>query len=441
MLRDMTKRDARHRHRHWPLRLCSGVLAALVLALAPALADARKPRHTPPRVPQGFIGVDASLPAGVDVPSQFNTMVASGVESVRLVFTWSAMQPYASFAQVPAAQQSSFVNAGGVPTTFAAEDRSVAVAAEHGFSVFAVVIGAPGWDSTPRPCAPAPASDLHDVMLPPDAAIRASAATQCTETPVPTRAAPYGNFLKALVGRYGPAGSFWRQNPGIPRHPIRLWCVWNEPNFLYNWGPQPFERHYVALLKVAHTAVKRADPGAKVVLAGVANTAWTTLAQIYKIRGARRYFDVVDIHPYTKRVSGVFTILRRVRAVMAKAGDGRKPIIVGEYTWPSSAGQSAVGVFDTQTTEAGQAKNVAAAMKQFAANRQRLRILATYYFTWLSVEYPGANTFNFAGLVGAHRGGQLFIKPALGAFTATALSLEHCKQKGSVATVCLRRGS
>jgi hypothetical protein len=417
-------------------RLRFSLLASLVglaLAVVPGVALAR----TALRVPQGFFGVDAGLPPGADPAPQFDSMVANGVESVRLNFIWAAMQPYANFGQVPADQRSSFVNTGGVPTTFTAADQAVALAASRGLSVMAIVIAAPNWDSKPRPCTAAPA---WDVQIPPmihDDPIEAHTAQQCFYESVPDRDAPYGAFLKALVQRYGNSGSFWSQHPNLPRHPIRLWTVWNEPNFLYNWGPQPFQRSYVALLRAAHAAVKSADPGAKVILAGVANFAWTTLAQIYAIRGASRYFDVVDIHPYTKQVPGVFEILRRVRAVMAQHGDQRKPIIVGEYTWPSSLGQSAAGVFGTETTEAGQASQLRAVLPLFAKNRQRLRLLGTYYFTWMGVEARGANTFNFAGLI-AMRANQLVVKPALAAFGTSTLKLEQCAQKGALATTCLR---
>ena len=378
---------------HRPLNFRTAILAAVIglipAAIAPATAAGRtrhKParHHTPPAVPQGFFGVDASLTPGAEPGPQFDSMVANGVQSVRLEFYWSAMQPYA-----------------GSPTNFADSDQQVTLAASHGFSVMAIVLGAPGWDSKPR-------SNGYIT--------------------VPRRDGPFGNFMKALIHRYGPNGSFWKQHPNLPRHPIRLWTVWNEPNFGFNWAPQPFVHSYVALLRVAHAAVKSADPGAKVVLAGVANQSWTTLQQIYSIRGARRFFDVVDVHPYTKNPSGVIEIIRRVRATMARNGDGHKPIIVGEFTWPSSVGQSASRVFDTQTTEAGQASKLRAVLPLFAANRQRLGLLAVYYFTWMTHEFRGADTFDFAGLVAMRDFGPALhtvAKPALAAFRTSVLKLEH----------------
>ncbi|MBV9496181.1 MAG: site-specific integrase, partial [Acidobacteria bacterium] len=49
--------------------------------------------------------------------------------------------------------------------------------------------------------------------------------------------------------------------------------------------------------------------------------------------------------------AGVITIIGNVRAVMNRHGDGRKPIIASEVSWPSSAGQTSHnGGFDFATT-------------------------------------------------------------------------------------------
>ena len=53
------------------------------------------------------------------------------------------------------------------------------------------------------------------------------------------------------------------------------------------WPSRPFQYSYVSLLRAAHTAIKHADPGAKVVLGGMPNYSWLSLKSIYRIRGAR----------------------------------------------------------------------------------------------------------------------------------------------------------
>ncbi len=104
--------------------------------------------------------------------------------------------------------------------------------------------------------------------------------------------------MSALVERYEPDGTFWQTHH--PKVPIRMWQIWNEPNLKVFWDKQPFQRSYVSLLRAAHSAIKQADPNAKVVLASMPNFSWKQLAGIYKIHGARKLFDVVGVHPYTK---------------------------------------------------------------------------------------------------------------------------------------------
>src|SRR5205085_10285540 len=120
--------------------------------------------------------------------------------------------------------------------------------------------------------------------------------------------------------------------------------------FVSYWSEQPFARSYVKLLAAAHAAVKAADPGAKVVLAGLAEFSWQYLAQIYAVQGARELFDMVAIHPYTADPTGVIVILQRVRAVMNRFGDAAKPTLATEITWPSSQGK-APPQFGVSTTE------------------------------------------------------------------------------------------
>jgi hypothetical protein len=213
--------------------------------------------------------------------------------------------------------------------------------------------------------------------------------------------------------------------------------VWNEPDIVGYWPIQPFAPSYVALLRAAHAAIKRADPGAKVVLAGFPNASWKRLAEVYKIAGSRHLFDVVDVHPYTKQPAGVIEILKLVRGVMNKAGDARKQILAGETGWPSSLHRTH-HLFDFETTPAGQARNVRALLPLLGANRRRLGLLGFDYYTWVGDEFQGAFPFNFSGLLGFHDG-RTFTKPAATAFSHAALALEGCKQKGRVATVCARR--
>lgn len=392
-------------------RLWIAMLAILLLWAPSAAASA------PPRVPQGFLGISLDVPVfpdpapGLDLARQLDLMVASGVENLRIEFDWAGAQPYRSWRDVPAEEHADFVDVGGIPTRFAPLDWVVALAAERGLPIEPYVLDAPPWAGERQ----------GDTLV-----------------AIPTAAAPYARFVGALVRRYGPAGSFWRQNRGLPKLPIRMWQVWNEPNLVLFWWQQPFERRYVALLRAARTAIKQADPRAKVVLAGLPNYSWQDLSQIYGIPGARGLFDVVAVHPYTRQPGGVITILDLVRRVMDGSGDRRKPLIADEMGWPSSAGTSATGEgSDFATTESGQAHDVSALLPMLARNRARLKLLGFDYYTWAGEEQPGGTAFHYAGLFRFDQG-KFVAKPAFYAFRQQARSLEQCHAKGSLATYCLQ---
>jgi hypothetical protein len=365
-------------------------------------------------VPPGFVGmmIDGPLypdtnPA-VDLGHQFDTMVASGVQSLRLTFDWAAAQPYRSWKKVPAGDKSEFENVGGIPTRFGATDRIVGLAAQRGLTVLPVIVDAPKLDGVHYK------SSIVDI---------------------PRKDGPYAAFVGALVRRYGSNGTFWRGH--APKVPVRMWQIWNEPNIIGFWPPQPFEPRYIGLLRASRAAIKAADPGAKVVLAGLPNFSWLHLQKLYKL-GARKLFDVVAIHPYTKDPAGVVTILQKNRRVMAAGGDGTKPIIADEVSWPSSLGKTYHNVgLDFAVSEAGQARNLGRLLPLLGRDRARLHLLGFYYYTWAGDERHNAQAFDFAGLF-RFKQDKLTAKPAFFVFRRDALALEHCRKKGAVATSCVQ---
>jgi hypothetical protein len=349
------------------------------------------------------------LEGRVNLDRQLDLAVASGVESLRVAVDWSAMQPYRSEARVPRAFRPVFQNVAGIPTQFVALDHIVGSAARRGLTVLPVVESTPSWDAL-RPGNPG--------------------------SP-PKSAAPFAAFLTALVGRYGPRGTFWSTHPGLPRVPIRMWQIWNEPHLTTYWSVQPFATSYVKLLAVAHAALKSADPGAKVVLAGLANYSWRYLADIYRVPGASRQFNVVAIHPYTAQPAGVITILQRARAVMDRFGDNRKPILATEITWPSSL-HRAPAQFGVSLTESQQARRLGQLLALLVADRTKLGLMGFYWYTWMGDESPVGRpyAFDYAGLL-KYVNGMVVAKPALSAFKREALAIEDCRGKTS-AQGCVR---
>lgn len=392
-------------------------LCALVCLLGGpvSLASARPRQVKPARVPQGFVGsvlgspLFPELSGGSEFPQQLDLMVSSGVEGIRADFDWSLAQPYSSWSQVPAELKSNFSSDGvdSVPTDFGPLDSLVGQAARRHIPTLPVIIAAPGWDG-----------QMYKGGV----------------IDIPRHDAPFANFCRALALRYGPHGTFWK---GVARpQPVTTWQIWNEPNVPAFWAQQPFAARYVALLSAARTAIRTAEPKAKIMLAGLANFSWRALRAIYRIHGARSLFDVVGLHPYTRTPQGVITILGLARSAMKAAGDATKPMIADEISWPSSQGKTVHNTgYDFATTEAGEARNVAKVLPLLAANRVKLGLVGVYYYTWATLEQPQGLAFTYAGLLKfANFGFQP--KPALSAFRHAALGLERCRVKGSVADVC-----
>jgi len=392
-------------------RVRRGLAAALcVLAAVPAAADAA--RH----VPQGWTGMVVEGPTlepnRANLAHEMDLMVRSGVETIRVVFPWGDEQPYQSFQQVPPSKQRFYRDENGVPTDFDYTDRIVTLAAQRHITILPVVWRAPAWGAR------------HPGNL---------------GSP-PKGPAYYAQYVAALVRRYGPDGSFWAERPAVPKEPIRTWQIWNEPNIGTFWSDQPFAADYVALLRAAREQILSIDPGAKVAIAGLVNKSWTALEQFYAA-GGQGLFDIMAVHPFTLKVGGVLVILRKIRQVMAQHGDGAKPLMVTELSWPSAVGKvKRKYLRGFEVTVAQQAARVKDAYALLAHYRRRFNITQVDWYSWLRYDSFRTDTFDYSGLrhISSHRF-KIEDKPAAGAFKKEALKLEGCRRKGPTALDCRRR--
>jgi hypothetical protein len=362
----------------------------LLLAFMVAAAAFAAPASAAPRqVPYGWLGVtvDGPMLDGAMLEEEWDLMAASGVETVRAAFYWRELQP----------------SPGALDLT--RSDAVVIAAAARGMGVLPVVHGAPGW-----------AADN-----PFDAASR------------PRDADDYAKLLAALVERYGPSGSLWAERPDLPRVPIRHWQLWNEPNLTRYWAEQPFAERYVALLRRAHGAVRRADPGAKVILAGLPNESWTALRSIYKA-GGRGTFDAVALHPYTGKPANVIRLLEYARREMRRARDGKRPLWVTELSWPAALGKvDAPDGF--VVSERGQSHRIRTSLPLLARERRRLRIERVLWYTWLSADRDSPNAFSYSGLRRMRDAGPVSTR-SLGAFRDVARMLQGCVKARADARRC-----
>jgi hypothetical protein len=369
------------------MRIVLLAVLALLAAPAPAIAAERQ-------IPRGWLGVMVDGPAlgpAVDLGEQSRDLASAGAESVRVAVFWDVSQPYRRASDVPSELRDRYELAGGVPTDFSDFDRVVLAMAAQRVRVLPVVVRTPAWARV-------------------DPAVPGSP---------PRDARRYAAFLTALVERYGPRGTFWREH-AMRRMPIRAWQIWNEPDHRQYWSDPDWVHGYVRLLRAASRAVHEADPGARVVMAGLTNRSWEGLDAIYEA-GGRRWFDEAAIHPFSMRVRNVVRIVRYARRVMRSHGDARKPLALTEVSWSSAKGK-AVNVYGWEMTEAGQARRVKEGLEALARVRRELRISRVVWFTWLSPAEGSAWSFDYSGLRKLSDG-RVVDKPALKAFRRVARRL------------------
>jgi len=171
--------------------------------------------------------------------------------------------------------------------------------------------------------------------------------TEPLENAPPANLQDFADFCYALADRY--------------RGRIHAYQVWNEPNLSREWGGQPPDpAGYVELLKACYVAIKRADPNALVISAGMAPTGtWTEgimpdamfVERMYEA-GAAPYFDLLGAHaPGFKappeaspdevaadpELGGQrffsFRHVEDLREIMVRHGDAGKQVAVLEMGW------------------------------------------------------------------------------------------------------------
>ena len=364
--------------------------------VAAVAASATLPPVAAAATPGGFIGSTLDGPAvqpafgRVRLAHELDVMRRSGVETVRVPWRWAEIQPYASWEAVPDGERRRLRDVGGLPMAVGAVDELVGLAARRGLQIMPVVVGTPSWIARRLFARGSP----------------------------PRSVAPYARFLRALVGRYGSHGTFWR---GRARLPVRWWQLWNEPHLRQYWADEPWAPGYAALLRAGARAVHGADRAARVVLAGLGSdevAVWDNVDAILA-EGAGTEVDMVAAHIFTGRPANVVRGLRRVRTTLDAYGLQRMPIALTEWTWPSG-GTGAPWA----TTARGQAARVAETLRRLGRARRQLRLRTAIHYTWLD-DPRQAGTFAHSGLRRIDGRGRAVAKPALAAFRRAARALRR----------------
>lgn len=149
---------------------------------------------------------------------------------------------------------------------------------------------------------------------------------------------PWAVFVYETVNRYKPGGVL-AQMGALPRDAgIRVWEIWNEPDFKPFWSGSILD--YARLLKVAYIAAHHADPNAQVMFAGLVfggGDNW--LARVLAIyiddpyaAQFNYYIDQVAVHSYANPWRTGWLVLNMRQTLIAYDID--KPIWVTETGVP-----------------------------------------------------------------------------------------------------------
>lgn len=272
------------------MRVALVVAVTVILACAAGTSEAR--------VPTNFFGIDATPlmdAAGTDyLDSALASMAADGLQVVR---------GQAATAMPPTAFNRDYY--------WREDDAFELSMAAAGLRWYPFIAYAPRFRGTVRPTSP-------------------------------KRVPEYAAFAGMLAQRYGPHGDFWQEHPGLPRLPVTTYEIWNEENSTAYWRPQRTgPADYAELYLAARRAIKRVEPGARVIVGGLAvGGSHSTTDEVDFLRrmvahrpSLRRNLDAVAFHPYKRSVPEVYARIARLRRALDTLVGPQVPIEITEVGW------------------------------------------------------------------------------------------------------------
>jgi hypothetical protein len=347
----------------------AGALGAL--SLAPAAQAAKAPAD--------FYGV---VPQTTIFGSDLQRMGTAKVGVMRIIMNWGAID------------QTSADN----DNNWSSIDALMIGAAQNGIEIQPFIFGTPAWV----------AQTLDN---------RSCTGFDCaTFAPKsPEAIAAWQKFTTEAVQRYGPGGTFFQENPGVPNLPIKDWQAWNEMNSKSFFAPKPSTKQYASMVKAFDTAVKSVDPSANTLLGGIPELAGSRkaipgdeyLADFYDIKGISKSFDGVAIHPYGSTIKKVQSSTELFADVIKQARDKKVGLWVTEIGAGSKNGGNALN-----KGKKGQATLLTDSYKYFEKARKKYNIQAVDWFSWQDQQTAICSWCASSGLLTTTGG----TKPSLKAF-------------------------
>jgi hypothetical protein len=314
-------------------------LAVALISLFVAPAAGKPHKKALPKAPKTFFGV---VPLEDPTPADLSKMSGGGVDSIRLLLRWVVAE------QVPGVYD------------WSQYDAEIGNSAAAGLIPHVQFTSSPSWVSS-NPNQPPVYSDGQKTA--------------------------WSNFLTAFTQRYGRGGAFWRDHPGIPSRPVTSFEIWNEPNLNNEWGGPPNPSDYLTLLQISQAAIKKVDPGARIVFGGLfpfpppdfgVKAGWF-LRAFLGLPGAGSSFDVLALHPYSPSAAAVVPTCRKFRNILN--GQGRRaPLWITEMGWSTSG----VGWLGSpyRATERQQAVKLTRSFTDLIRARRALRLQRVFWHDW-----------------------------------------------------------
>lgn len=331
-------------------RAWTAATAVALLALAVFAASAQA-------VPAKFWGV---VPQQVPSDEQFQALKRGGVDSMRIHIEWGGVQPER-----------------GSALDWSSVDSTVRKAANAGIDVLPFLTGAPPWA-------------VPHVFVP------GTGKTSKAPAHLPasgSAAAAWSAFVKGAAARYGPNGSFWAENPIVPKRPIRVWQIWNEENFKY-FVAKPNPAEYGKLVRLSSNALRSVDPGAQTILGGMfalpkgcrskakPKKAWCArdfLEEMYRTTpGIKSKFQGVALHPYSYFYPELRPRIEEFRTVLKENKDAGKSLWITELGW-SSKPPTRTNLFAKGLS--GQATQLKGAFSLLSAKQAKWKLKQVFWFS------------------------------------------------------------
>ena len=180
---------------------------------------------------------------------------------------------------------------------------------------------------------------------------------------------------------------------------MRVWQVWNEQNTPKYYAPKVNVRGYAKLVKATGKAIKSADPDAEVMLGGMWGpeslkegnkpppvTIFTDyMKRFYRVKGIKKAFDSLAIHPYSANISGMLNQMREARKVAKANHDKKVRLWITEIGWASGGPSDEPYVVGDN----GQAQQLTKAYEKLLAKKAAFKLRGIYWYTWR--DQPGGD--------------------------------------------------